>query len=79
MFGKRQKTQDLTDRYRQKESQFNPKATHGGNIRVHTHAEEPRGHLGGTQSRPPHTRQNVQHGSNCLPTKDTKNQVKDEK
>lgn len=27
----------------------------------------------------PHTRQNVQHGSDCLPTKDTKNQVKDEK
>lgn len=36
-------TQNLTDRYRQEESQFNPEAAHRGNIRVQRHAEKPAG------------------------------------
>lgn len=56
------------------------KATHRGDIRVHTHAEEPQ-RAAGRHAEPPHTWQqhSVQHGSDCLPTKDTKYQVKDEK
>lgn len=51
-----------------------------GDIRVHTHAEEPQ-RAAGRHAEPPHTWQqhSVQHGSDCLPTKDTKYQVKDEK
>lgn len=80
MCGKHQKHSISQTSYRQRESQFNPKATHRRDVRVHTHAEKPQGAAGG-HAELPHKRQqqNVQHRSDCLPTKDTKNQVKDEK
>lgn len=78
--GKHQKHGVSQTRYRQRESQFNPKATHRRDVRVHTHAEKPQGAAGG-RAELPHTRQQWtgQHTSDCLPTKDTKNEVKDEK
>lgn len=80
MFGKHQKHRiSQTDTSRENHSLVQKQHTEGTleSTRMQRKPQE----AAGGHAKLPDTwqQQNVEHGSNCLPTKDTKNQVKDEK